>query len=129
MHGDLALLLPSDKGVIHPNSTFSRYWDAFTLLLLLYIGIGTPVEVAFIGLEELVTGVRLENDLDRVLFILNRVIDCFFLIDIFVSFHMQYPRSSGRGWVSNVSHIRCHYLKVREIDTGGKGLRMCVATV
>ena len=55
VHGDLAMLLPKDGGVIHPNSRFSMYWDTFILLFLVYIGVMTPWEVGFMRLTELVT--------------------------------------------------------------------------
>jgi hypothetical protein len=50
------------------QTPFIRYWDLFTVTLLMYTATVTPVEVAF-----------LSTKLDG-LFILNRIIDCAFLV-------------------------------------------------
>eukprot|EP00947_MAST-08B_sp_MAST-8B-sp1_P002653 g2653.t1 len=112
--GEISRLIPSHRWLIHPNSAFSKYWDLLTLFLLAYVGLVTPFEVGFYGLHELMEGKRDPNTKDiseDVLFAINRVVDAFFLVDIGVQFHLQFPRPSGRGWVSDRTAIRLHYLR------------------
>ena len=38
VQGELTMLLPSDKGVIHPTSKNMQRWDLLIILLLVYVG-------------------------------------------------------------------------------------------
>ena len=69
-----------------PNSRCARGWDLYTLTMLVYVAIVTPFQMAFL----------FENDLSNIdtwlaLFILDRIVDLTFLVDMVVSFRS--------GWV------------------------------
>ena len=100
VHGELAMLLPSDVGVIHPNALVMRRWDLLVIILLAYVAVVTPWEVAFLESSSTISA----------LFVINRIVDFFFLVDIFISFRVQFPRKKGKGWVSDKRLIRNNYL-------------------
>ena len=89
--------------VIDPRTSHRlAYWDTITAAALLFTAIITPFEVAF--LQPGNTG----------LFILNRMIDVVFFIDLVLQFFLAYPayRSvAGEGWVTNRRTIANHYLR------------------
>ena len=92
LQSDLTRILPTHDGVIHPSSDFSRNWDILTLILLIYVGLVTPYEVGFMGISMTIEGVvdPAESSQENVLFVINRVVDLFFVFDMFVQFRRQY---------------------------------------
>ena len=92
LQSDLTRILPTHDGVIHPSSDFSRNWDILTLILLIYVGLVTPIEVGFMGISQTIEGVAdpAEFYQEQALFWVNRVVDLFFYLDIFVQFRRQY---------------------------------------
>ena len=80
----LAHRLP--KCVCVPNSRLSRYWDVYTLFLIFYVAIVTPFQMAFLHTNSFR---NIEDWL--VLFVLDRIVDITFVVDIVVNFRT--------GWV------------------------------
>ena len=58
------------------------YWDAFVGLLLVYTALLTPYEVAFLPVP---------SDARNARFILNRLVDLFFVVDMCVQLVVMYP--------------------------------------
>ena len=89
--------------LIHPTSKAMVFWEVFLILLLLYTATWTPYEVAFLDHA---------GDLDIVvdpLFIINRVVDVAFVLDIFLTFLTPY-REGDRIVDDNLSII-ARYLR------------------
>ena len=101
MQQDLAVILPSGGGLIHPNSRPMQLWDGLIVVLLVYLALWTPVEVAFLPAT---------SDIGP-LFIFNRCVDFVFLVDICLAFRLMYPQPRAKGWVTDRHAITMHYLK------------------
>ncbi len=89
-------------GIIDPRiSTFMQYWDMLMLTFLLFCALFTPYEVVFLD------GGKIDS-----LFIVNRVVDLGFMIDMVIHFRLAYQESAERGgvWVFDKRAIRRHYL-------------------
>ena len=98
-----------NKLVINPRtSKWVHYWDAGTLACLFYTVMVTPIEVCFF--ED--TSYSLSTNM-LILFICNRVVDAFFVVDLLINFCMAYQESQQDGgrWVTNHAQIRSHYLR------------------
>ena len=65
------------RGVINPYSDFIAAWDKVIMLVLMWTAVVTPFEVTF-----------LEPSFNY-MFILNRVIDSIFLVDITMTFYID----------------------------------------
>ena len=77
--------IPADaKWIINPKSTFQSRWDVLMMVLLIYTAIVTPFETGFV-----------ETSMGF-LFVLNRFVDFWFFIDLFLQFMTPYY-SSERG--------------------------------
>jgi len=90
-----------------PDSEFFRNWDIFTTFLLLFTAIVTPFEVAFLD-----TDLTIPSSL--FLFIVNRLVDLGFVVDMGFTFFLPYLSPEGnpvvdlnmiarkyfRGWFS-----------------------------
>mmetsp|Transcript_62218 Transcript_62218/g.181676 ORF Transcript_62218/g.181676 Transcript_62218/m.181676 type:complete len:731 (+) Transcript_62218:48-2240(+) len=89
--------------LINPRSKFMRTWDMLMGLALVFVGIVTPYEVVFL------TSVHWS------LFVINRVVDVIFLIDIMLNFYLaveiQRPHRGGSIILRDPHRIRCRYLK------------------
>ena len=87
--------------VIMPSVWWMGYWDIATSLALVFTALVTPYEVAM-----------LETRLDG-LFVVNRLIDLIFYVDIGLGFFSAFRKSAKEGGtlVTNHRTIRCHYLK------------------
>lgn len=70
--------------LIDPNSDFMMRWDILSIVLLVFVMFVTPFEVAY-----------LTTSLDG-LFVINRVIDFFFVSDMVVQFFLMY-RDEEKG--------------------------------
>jgi len=93
--------------IIDPRtSKFMGYWDAISMTALLFTAIVTFVEVAFVDGSGEVDG----------LFIINRVVDLVFLLDLGLQFFLMYayqgnsPTDSVR-WIHDPAKIRRQYLR------------------
>jgi potassium voltage-gated channel Eag-related subfamily H protein 7 len=92
--------IPADaKWIINPKSTFQSRWDVLMMVLLIYTAIVTPFETGFV-----------ETSMGF-LFVLNRFVDFWFFIDLFLQFMTPYYSSERGGWVIDHTLIAQHYLK------------------
>mmetsp|Transcript_637 Transcript_637/g.1252 ORF Transcript_637/g.1252 Transcript_637/m.1252 type:complete len:834 (-) Transcript_637:33-2534(-) len=79
------------------------YWDLMVGVLLIFIALSTPFEVAFFE----------ETRVDT-MFVVGRLIDCLFLIDVCLQFFMAFQtddRMLGLIWVKDNRAIACNYLR------------------
>ena len=80
-------------------------WDAVTSIALIITALVTPFEVAF-----------LENEGVDALFVINRVIDVIFIVDMAMAFFLMYrveqgggeADSSGAQWEHRLKYIALH---------------------
>jgi hypothetical protein len=92
--------IPRDaRCIIDPKSSFQSYWDIIMMILLLFVAIVTPYEVGFLEITEV----------DHPLWIINRVVDVFFLQDLFQQFMTPYFNRAKGGWSINHKDIAHHY--------------------
>jgi hypothetical protein len=84
--------------VFNPQSPWLQNWDYAMCLCLVFTATVTPFEVGF-----------LETKLDP-LFFFNRIIDCFFAVDIYINFNLSYKDEEQAKWITDVSQVRRHYL-------------------
>jgi hypothetical protein len=84
--------------VRYPHSQFNRYFDNVLAGLLLFTTLISPFEIAYLDSNGLA------------LFLLNRVVDLGFMIDIWVSFTTAYLNESG-AWIKHPKKIAIHYLQ------------------
>eukprot|EP00899_Mesostigma_viride_P003418 jgi/Mesvir1/13077/Mv06063-RA.1 len=87
--------------LLYPGSTFMRFWDATMLVLLLYVAIFLPFDVAFLGNHTHMSAI----------FILTCIIDIFFLMDIIVNFFLAYYSEKHHVWITSHKRIACRYLR------------------
>ena len=99
--------------IVLPGSKFRRFWDLTSLVLLMYVAIFTPVQIAFFG--DAMSIPRWREWL--MIFLLDRVVDIVFTIDIFINFRTAWkdaagedddPESRQRTWVGSrsiLSHL------------------------
>ena len=71
------------------NSTFLPYWDTFVAFVLIYTALMTPYEIAFMEPSpEFTLSLFVEPN-----FVLNRITDIVFVIDIVLQFFIMVPHS------------------------------------
>ena len=90
-----------DRRTINPNSRFVLWWDQTIMIALLYTAFVTPFEVAFVPVESTAS------------FVINRVVDVTFALDMVITFFMPFrttPKAGG-AWVYDNRAIACAYLK------------------
>lgn len=75
---------PNNKYLIDPNCPFMRKWDITAICMLLFVMVVTPFEVAF-----------LTTSLNG-LFFINRLIDCYFIVDMGIQCFLMY-RDEEKG--------------------------------
>jgi len=73
-------------------------WDMTMMVALIFVAIVTPYEVSF-----------LKDNGNDALFWVNVVLDCAFLFDMIVQFHMAFQDSAG-SWITQLTDIRRHYV-------------------
>ena len=97
------------RWVMHPEKTkILAYWDAITSLALLYTATLTPFETAFLPS---VVGAASWSD---VWFIINRVLDVIFLVDMCMQFFISFQTGNdyaGHVWVVDHHKIVLRYLR------------------
>ena len=70
-------------GLVDPEVPFFQFWDIFMIVLLLFTSIVTPFEVAFLNAESVDT-----------LFVINRLVDLGFFMDMTFQFRMPFKTAS-----------------------------------
>lgn len=70
--------------LIDPNSDFMMRWDILSIILLVFVMFVTPFEVAYLSTS--VNG----------LFVINRIIDFFFIVDMVIQFFLMF-RDEEKG--------------------------------
>ena len=75
-------------------------WDLIMMTALFFTAIATPYEVTFLDEGPCITP----------LFVINRVVDALFLIDMVFLFNLHYQDNQGI-WHRDRCDIMCHYLK------------------
>jgi hypothetical protein len=84
---------------LDPKNNYMRYWDMYTIVLLVYTAIVTPYEVSF-----------LEPSLNA-LFFINRFVDVSFLFDMLLNFYLGYFDDDMGKWVFDLVKIRKKYFE------------------
>lgn len=80
--------------IVLPSSMFRRVWDLFSLLLLMYVAVFTPVQIAFFG-----DAMSIAEWQDwMAVFILDRIVDAVFIIDIAINFRTAWKDASGEDF-------------------------------
>jgi len=88
-----------NKMLIDPNSNFMRKWDITSIALLCFVMVVTPYEVAFLPTE--LNG----------LFVINRLIDLYFISDMVIQFFLMYRDEEKGVLVKDQQLIIQQYLK------------------
>jgi hypothetical protein len=77
--------------LIIPHSWFRRLWDILSLILLTYVAIFTPVQIAFYG-----EAMSMSNWYEwPIVFTMDRIVDVIFIIDIFFNFRTAWVNKQG----------------------------------
>ena len=90
MRETLAILSRKKKGkfLVDPRTSKKLpYWDGFVGFLLCYTAIATPYEVAFLPLPTTAEDAR---------FVINRVIDMMFVLDMILQLFVMYPEPPAK---------------------------------
>jgi potassium voltage-gated channel Eag-related subfamily H protein 7 len=91
--------IPADaKCIVDPKGDFQGNWDLVMVACLMFTAIVTPFEVAYI--EPAFNG----------LFIINRLVDLLFLIDLICQFFTPFYNGKMGGYVIGKGQIAKHYL-------------------
>ena len=99
--------------VIDPRTTrWLAGWDITTMVALLFVAVVTPFEVAFLSAPRNAADIG-ERMLEvGWLFIVNRVVDVIFTVDLFLQFRLMYTSSNaieGTRWHEDPIDIFRHY--------------------
>jgi len=97
-------------GLIDPRySKFAQHWDICTFFALIFTAIITPFEVAFLS-----SPANWDAAFVSPLFLINRLVDVIFTVDLVLQFFLIYPEqndASGVRWVESRRQIAAHYFK------------------
>ena len=93
------------KCLIPPKGKLRSRWDILVLLALAFTALVTPVETAFFK-----SPASLEEAID-VLFIVNRIVDAIFIVDIFLNFATPVYSSQHARMVWTHSEIALEYAR------------------
>ena len=85
------------KFLLSPFSPMMKKWDLFMIVLLTFTAVVTPYEVAF-----------LENEFNA-LFVINRLVDLGFILDMIANFLLGYVTDEGFVW--DRKKIAARYVK------------------
>ena len=90
------------KYLLDPRgSKFMPVWDIVMMFALSFTAIVTPYEVVFVDEGPCVT----------TLFVMNRLVDLCFVLDILIILNLAYQDKRRGGWVVQRREIRKHYLR------------------
>jgi hypothetical protein len=81
----------SGRCLVIPHSAFRRWWDVLSLILLLYVALFTPVQIAFYG--DRMSMVNWKEW--YVIFLIDRIVDVVFIADIILNFRTAWVDASG----------------------------------
>ena len=90
-------------GIIEPDGDFSRQWDVITAVLLVFVAVVTPFELGFLT-------TRIDTTPGLILFIVNRVVDFLFIVDIVIQANTAFIDNRGRKVYSRRKILR-HYAR------------------
>jgi hypothetical protein len=93
IEGRLARIKSETSFLLHPLGLFMHYWDILAVVCLFFTAMVTPYEIA------LFRSVTVNK-----LFIINRVVDFVFTVDIFVNFRLMYHDNRGGGQLVRDKH-------------------------
>mmetsp|Transcript_28338 Transcript_28338/g.92542 ORF Transcript_28338/g.92542 Transcript_28338/m.92542 type:complete len:888 (-) Transcript_28338:70-2733(-) len=96
---DVPMMEYTPPSTISPNHKYMRFWDILSLFLLAFTAIVTPFEIGF-----------LEPKFDS-LFVINRIVDFCFLIDLLINFNLQYYDPHLARMETRRHVISKHYLR------------------
>ena len=85
--------------VLSPLGSFMRKWDFLIIGALLWTAVVTPAEVAF------------SRPSLNALFVLNRIIDLFFITDLFINFFLAIPEAKTGHIIYDRKYIAMAYLR------------------
>ena len=92
--------------LIDPRSSqFATLWDCVATTAIFFVAIVTPFEVCFLPSPK---------SYSDPLFVLNRIVDCAFIVDCVINFFLIYTTFDvrrGHMWVEDHRQIVMHYLK------------------
>ena len=90
-------------GIIEPDGDFSRQWDVITAVLLVFVAVVTPFELGFLT-------TRIDTTPSLILFVINRVVDFLFIVDIVIQANTAFIDNRGRKVYSRRKIFR-HYAR------------------
>ena len=100
------LKMHSRTCIIDPRmSKYMAYWDTVTMLAIAFTALVTPYEIAYLPMATSAT---------NPLFIINRVMDIIFIVDMLITFRMMYTAGDGEDatlWIADPMRIAVNYLK------------------
>ena len=94
--------------VLNPLANFRIKWDFSTVVMLAYVAFVTPFEIAF--LDPGTNGVIL-TPFATALFLLNRVVDAFFVVDLILNFITGVYNEKDGQWIVKQKYITLYYFK------------------
>lgn len=97
---------------LNPHSRFIRWWDVATLWGLMVTIFITPWEVSFLPPTRLASDDWEERPIT---FVVNRLVDCIFVLDMILAFFLPYRTKRTGMWVYDNKRIVHH---VRASDAG-----------
>ncbi len=90
-----------DPCTINPRrAKWMPAWDITMFFATMFTAVVTPYEVGFIEDAHCIEG----------LFLINRVVDFCFVMDMLLIFHLQYLDEASGLWITNRRQIACRYL-------------------
>ena len=89
----------SKRLIINPDHKLLLFWNPIVIVALIFTAFATPYKIAF---------VKTDSFFDKAS---NSVIDCIFLVDLFVNFLLAYEDPKTNKLVRNPSKIAIKYLK------------------
>ena len=87
--------------VIHPFSLFRRRWDIVLMLCLWYVALCVPFVIGF----------EVQYEETSALYVVDRIVDCFFILDVAFNFLTGYTSQDHATIVMQPGKIARHYAK------------------
>lgn len=87
--------------VIHPFSSFRRSWDINLMLALTYVALCVPFVIGF----------EVQYDKATVMYVVDRIVDCFFILDVVFNFFTGYTSHDHATVVMEPGKIARHYTR------------------
>ena len=93
--------------IVDPRHTLE--WDVLMLVLITYVMTVTPFELAFVRAPSVREVIYQQRPKYVWMFLVNKVVDGFFVIDIFVSLHTAYFDNDRGAWITDKVEIAKRY--------------------